>query len=134
MIDWKDKDEVIRILKFVIVGMLNTLITYVVYVVMRWVDFSPECSNLVGYIVGLINSFIWNKFWVFQAHHTNIFREMFYFFVLAFGIAYGVQYAFFKTMIDWVGMNEYLAQFLGLFVYGGINFVLNRVLTFTSKP
>lgn len=128
----RDKKEATRILRFAIVGILNTIITYIIYVVMRWMDFPPGLSNAVGYIAALINSFIWNKLWVFEMRHTNVWREIFYF-CMAFLLAYGSQYAFFKTMIDCVGLNEYLVQFLGLFIYGAVNFVMNRVLTFKNR-
>lgn len=118
-----------QILRFAIVGMLNALITYVIYVVMRWMDFLPGVSNAVGYIGALINSFIWSKLWVFQTKNTNVWREILYFCV-AFLLAYGCQFAFFKTMIFRADVNEYLVQFLGLFVYGAVNFIMNRRLTF----
>ena len=96
---------------------------------MRWFDFPPGLSNAVGYIAALINSFIWSKLWVFQTRNTNLWREMLYFGV-AFLIAYGSQFAFFKTMIFRADVNEYLVQFLGLFIYGAVNFIMNRRLTF----
>ncbi len=36
-------------------------------------------------------------------------------------------------MVEIGDMNEYLAQFLGLFVYGAVNFTMNKRLTFTRK-
>lgn len=59
------KIELARFVKFIIVGCLNTAITYICYVALRFFDFGVEVSNLIGYIVGLINSFVWNKKWVF---------------------------------------------------------------------
>ena len=36
-------------------------------------------------------------------------------------------------MVELCDMNEYLAQFLGLFVYGAVNFSMNKRLTFFRK-
>ena len=36
-------------------------------------------------------------------------------------------------MVELLGLHEYLAQFLGLFVYGAVNFMMNRKVTF-RKP
>lgn len=118
-----------QIARFILVGMSNALITYIIYVVMRWMDFLPGVSNAVGYIAALINSFIWSKLWVFQTRKTNVWREIFYF-CIAFLLAYGCQFAFFKTMIYHADVNEYLVQFLGLFIYGAVNFIVNRRITF----
>ena len=118
-----------QIVRFVIVGMSNALITYIIYVALRWMHFPLGLSNAVGYIGALINSFIWSKLWVFQTRKTNLRREICYF-AVAFLMAYGCQYAFFKTLIVHADINEYLVQFLGLFIYGAVNFIMNRKVTF----
>ncbi len=121
-----------QIVRFILVGMSNALITYIIYVVMRWAHFLPGISNAIGYLAALVNSFIWSKIWVFQTHKTNLGREIFYFCV-AFLLAYGCQFIFFKTMIFHADINEYLVQFLGLFIYGAVNFIMNRKITFKHQ-
>lgn len=118
-----------QIIRFILVGFSNAVITYIIYVIMRWMNFPPGLSNAVGYIAALINSFIWSKLWVFQTRRTNLWREIICF-ALAFLLAYGCQFVFFKTMIFHADINEYLVQFLGLFIYGAVNFVVNRRVTF----
>ncbi len=70
-----------KFLKFGIIGVLNTLVDFVVFYVMdRWViGEGPTLvllgtavaaglyiSNAVAYVVASIHSFVWNKFWTFQ--------------------------------------------------------------------
>lgn len=70
-----------KFLKFGIIGVLNTLVDFVVFYVMdRWVvGEGPTLvllgttvatglyiSNAIAYVVANIHSFIWNKFWTFQ--------------------------------------------------------------------
>lgn len=132
MIDFRDKKEIIKIIKFGIVGCINTLVTaIVIFVMMKIFSCDYKISNVWGYIIGVINSFVWNKLWVFQSRKTNVWKEMFLF-GIAFLVAYGAQFSFLLVCVEHWDMNEYLATFLGLFIYGGINFVMNRVLTFTS--
>lgn len=126
------KLELARFIKFIIVGCLNTAITYICYVALRFFDFGVEVSNLIGYIVGLINSFVWNKKWVFQTKGTNIFKELFAF-ILVFGVCYIIQFVSFKAMLYEADMNEYLSQFLGMIIYTVMNFILNRFFSFKSK-
>lgn len=52
------------------------------------------------------------------------------FFACAFAVAYAAQFLFLLFLVEVCGCNEYLAQFLGLFVYGGINFMSNKWITF----
>ena len=48
----------------------------------------------------------------------------------AFGLAYSAQFLFLVTLVECGDVNEYLAQFLGLFIYGTVNFIVNKKLTF----
>lgn len=129
----KDRKETVKILKFCVVGFSNAVVTAgVIYVMMHLFSYDYMIANICGYIIGVTNSFIWNKLWVFQAHNTNIWREI-VLFSFAFSIAYLFQFIFLLMLVEHLDMNEYLAQFLGLFIYGGINFVMNRALTFSSK-
>ena len=55
-------------IKYGIVGVSNTLITaLVIWVMMKGLHCSDVLSNVVGYIAGVVNSFIWNKQWTFQS-------------------------------------------------------------------
>ena len=37
---------------------------------------------------------------------------------------------FLLLLVEGIGLNEYLGQFLGLFVYGAVNFLMNKKITF----
>ena len=58
----------IEFLKFIIVGMINTMVTLVViFTTKSLLGLNPYLSNALGYVAGLTNSFIWNKAWVFRS-------------------------------------------------------------------
>ena len=86
-------------------------------------------SNVAGYIAALINNFFWSKYWIFSSGDGKFLREV-PLFLIAFGCAYGMQFLALLLMVEIFAMNEYVAQFLGLFVYGAVNFIMNRKLTF----
>ena len=44
--------------------------------------------------------------------------------------AYCAQFIFLIGLVEGLNCDEYLAQFLGLFVYGGVNFLMNKNVTF----
>ena len=54
-------------------------------------------------------------------------------FLTAFGCAYLLQVLFVFFMYELIGLNEYLAQFLGLFIFGTVNFLMNKFVTFQTK-
>lgn len=126
--------ESVRIFRFIIVGTLNALITaLVIWVMMEGVGCNYLWSNIAGYVAALINNFFWSKYWIFSSRRGKFRREI-PLFLVAFGCAYGLQFLSLLLMVEIGGMNEYLAQFLGLFVYGAVNFIMNRRLTFTVPP
>lgn len=70
-----------KFIRFGIIGVLNTLVDFVVFYVMdRWVirdgptmvllgaavATGPYLSNAVSYVAANIHSFFWNKFWTFR--------------------------------------------------------------------
>ena len=125
--------ESVRIVRFIIVGTLNALIVaVVVWALMDVLGCNYLWSNVVGYAAALINNFFWSKYWVFSSREGKFNREI-PLFLLAFGCAYALQFLSLLLMVEVGGMNEYLAQFLGLFVYGAVNFMMNRWITFFGK-
>ena len=94
-------------------GSLNALITaLVIWVLMKGVGCYYLWSNIAGYVAALVNNFFWSNYWIFSYRSGKFEREL---------------------MVEIGDMNEYLAQFLGLFVYGAVNFTMNKRLTFTRK-
>ena len=59
----------------------------------------------------------------------NVWKQIL-FFCSAFGVAYTAQFLFLILLVEGLDVNEYLAQFLGLFIYGAANFIANKKITF----
>ena len=56
------EETVKQAIKYGIVGVSNTVITAVViWIMMKLFGCSDVVSNMVGYIAGVLNSFIWNS-------------------------------------------------------------------------
>jgi putative flippase GtrA len=53
-------------LKFGTVGFFNTLITLGSYTLFIYIGINYLAANVLGYFLGVINSYYWNKKWVFQ--------------------------------------------------------------------
>jgi putative flippase GtrA len=92
---------------------------------------SYKWANVVGYVAGLINSFVWNKQWVFRSNN-NLFYEMAGF-GACFVVCYGVQFLLLSVMVEHLEWNEYLAQLLAMGAYTVLNFILNRLFTFRRR-
>ena len=123
--------ESVRIFRFAVIGTLNALITaFVIWLMMNELSYDYIPANITAYIVAQIHNFIWCKYWVFPTEDkkNNLWQQVL-FFAMAFGIAYSAQFIFLIILVEAGDVNEYLAQFLGLFIYGTVNFITNRKLS-----
>lgn len=124
--------ETTRIFRFAVIGTLNALITAAtVGVLMGVCGVHYLASNIAAYIIAQTHNFVWCKYWIFPTDKkSNTWRQVLLF-LIAFGLAYLAQFLFIVILVELLSCNEYLAQFLGLFVYGAVNFLMNRRITFS---
>lgn len=135
------KKTFVQLLKYGVIGVSNTLITLVVfYVINTLMGLDYAVANTLGYILGLINSFVWNRTWVFRAG-GNVWREAGLFalgFIICFALQMGVSQWLLSTSlhdltISWLPMKntgENVIMCLSMVVYTLANYVYNRFVTF----
>ena len=125
--------ESVRIFRFIVIGTMNALImALVVWLMMREMSFEGDymVANVTAYIIAQIHNFIWCKYWIFpvEKRKNNVWKQIL-FFCSAFGVAYTAQFLFLILLVEGLDVNEYLAQFLGLIIYGAANFIANKKIT-----
>ena len=139
----------LQAIKYGIVGVLNTLLTAItIWIMMNFIFqtgkmkiVSPlviSISNITGFTVGLINSFVWNRKWTFKS--KNHWKNEFIKFIMAFFICYIPQLFFVNflntytnILIDFkplVISHAYTCQLFGIVFYTSFNFLINKFYTF----
>ncbi|GHV71394.1 hypothetical protein FACS189420_6370 [Bacteroidia bacterium] len=137
----------IQALKYGIIGVMNTLLTAVtIWVMMRFVfgvkndetvsSLIISISNTIGYIVGLVNSFLWNRSWTFKSKKS--WKVDFYKFMLAFLICFALQLLLVNGLNNYVHIDTdinfaYICQLIGIVFYTLLNFMCNKYYTFKIK-
>lgn len=123
--------ETTRIIRFAVIGTLNALITAAtIGIMMGILGTHYLASNVTAYVLAQTHNFIWCKYWIFPTDKkSNTWRQVLLF-LIAFGMAYVAQFLFLIVLVELWDCNEYLAQFLGLFIYGTVNFLMNKRVTF----
>lgn len=118
-----------QFIKFILVGIINTLVTYVTFKILTNIFFVNDIlAIIISYIVGVINSFILNKIWTFRSKIMS-FREII-FFVIVFFISLFFKIIVYKTLKEKFLIQKDIAFFIGMAVYTSINFLLNKYITF----
>ena len=79
-----------RPLKFAIVGILNTGIDFLTFwTLLAVADVPLLVANSIAYLVGILNSFVWNKLWTFsdiESQHPAHYQLAFTFMVYGIGL------------------------------------------------
>ena len=126
------KSETIRFIKYASVGVGNTVITFVTFTLLRAFGLGEDLSNALGYIAGMVNSFCWNRQWVFQSKDGNGWKQAWWFLIGA-GLCWFVQWIVFRLLLN-QGINESLTYLLGMGVYTVLNYLFNKMVTFRKSP
>ena len=70
------KKTIWQMVKFAIVGVLNTLVDFAVFQTLNLTLGWVYAAQVLGYTFGVINSYLWNSNWTFRKERTKSFREM----------------------------------------------------------
>lgn len=126
------EDTVKQAIKYGVVGASNTVITAVViWIMMKLLGCSDVVSNVVGYVAGVLNSFVWNKQWTFQS--SAGWMDSAIRFGIVFGICYLLQLALLMYVLNpYVPIDSYYNQLIAMLFYTVINFVMNKFYTFKA--
>lgn len=135
------RDELLKFIKYCLVGGVNTLVCLgFIFICKSLLGLNPYVSNAVGYIAGMVNSFLWNKKWVFQSD-GKMMREALNF-LCGFAVCYALQFAVvwslnqssfgdYEFEIWFFTLSGYgIATIIGNVVYTVANFIYNRLVTF----
>jgi putative flippase GtrA len=119
----------LQFLKFGIVGVSNTLIFFAVYtLLLKGFDVWYLAASGIGFAVGAVNGFLWNRAWTFKGHVGDALTPVRWFVVQTSGLFLnlGLVYLF----VDGVGLDELLGQAVTIAIVTVTTFFANRAWTF----
>jgi putative flippase GtrA len=121
-----------RLLKFGLVGLLNTSIGYLIILLLHWqLEANPVVSNMGGYLVGGAISYGLNKRFTFKdqsAHGTTMPR-----FAAAWAACFALNILVLQTCIKVVGMRVEFAQAISITAFTVAFFLANQWLVFRDQ-
>jgi len=89
------KRTLVQFLKFGLVGVMNTVVDFLVFHVLNLFVGWVYLAQVIGYACGIANSYLWNSNWTFRDSKTNSVREMVSFLlvnVASLGVSLGVMW------------------------------------------
>ncbi|HEV2270733.1 MAG TPA: GtrA family protein [Steroidobacteraceae bacterium] len=121
----------VSVFRYLGVGVLNTLVGLgAIYACMYALGLGDVLSNFIGYSLGIILSFILNKYWTFE--NTQAGGPQFVRFLLVVATAYLLNLAVVEACIHLLGMSRYFAQAAGIPPYTLAGYVGSRYFAFRT--
>lgn len=135
----RDVEALFQFAKFGIVGISNTLISYLLNIaVLRLltplaVAWDYVAGNVVAFILSVLWSFYWNKRFVFEKGKMSV-RDTLRMMLKTYA-AYVFTGIFLSTLLSWlwiekVGISKFIAPLINLIVSVPVNFIINKFWTF----
>lgn len=113
------------------VGAANTLFGYgVIFSCMYLLDMEPILSNIVGYGIGLVASYLLHRTYTFRHSHQPIGFNRIVRFAVVFIIAYTSNLFVLMLLVNRMRLHVALSQVLAGVVYIAITFLMNKYYVF----
>lgn len=138
------EEAFLQFVKFGLVGVSNTVVSYSVYAVSLlllksaglWADYDYLIATGIGFVLSVLWSFFWNNKFVFtveEGEHRSMFKAL-----LKTYVSYSFTGLFLNSilMVLWVqmlGISEFLAPIINLLVSVPINFLINKFWAFKKE-
>lgn len=119
------------VIKFGVVGITNTLVDFIVFIVfMNIFGLEELVSQTMSYACGVLNSFFMNRFWTFKNHKTNIsLVNQLGKFIVSNSISLTISLVGLNLLNSIMGINVYISKtivtlFLQVFNYTVYKFIV----------
>ena len=131
----EQKALVIQFVKFGLVGVSNTLVSWICYYIILWIDDNLYMlGSLVGTVVSIANAFIWNDRFVFKGQENDWKNRL-----KRLGKTY-VSYggtSLLSMLLLWIevqlfGVSKVIAPVVNLMITIPLNFLINKFWTFRN--
>lgn len=122
-----------QFVQFGIVGLSNTVISYLVYSLLVFLGLFYIFASIIAFVVSVLNSFFWNNKYVFKKNNGKD-RSNVKSLIRTF-ISYGLsglllQNILLFVLIDIFEISKYIAPVFCLLITVPLNFILNKFWVF----
>ncbi len=123
----------VQFVKFGIVGVSNTLLTFVIYTLLLKVfGVFYILASAIGFVVGATNGFILNRRWTFAGHVGDSLTPVRWGIVQSCGL--GINLGLLYLLVHDAKIDELVAQAIATVVVTISTFFVNRAWTFRHEP
>ena len=129
----KCSESLWQFIKFGIVGLGNTIISFSIYYIFIYID--PNLylwGSFVGWIVSVANAFYWGNKVVFKVEDDELNTKVKRFFksYITYGFTFLLTQALLFLQVSIWDVSEIIAPIINLIITIPLNFIINKIWTF----
>ena len=115
----------VEFIKFAMVGVSNTVIGYGMYYILLYLKFHYLPALVISFLLGLMNSYFWNKYWVFTSEQH--FKRELPRFVVVYALTLALNAALLPVFVEVLKIDPRIAQlffllFLPILTFLGLKY------------
>lgn len=126
----------VQFVQFCVVGLSNTLISYLIYAAFVLLGWNYILGSIVGFVVSVTNSFYWNNKYVFKQEngkHRSILASYVKTFLSYAATGLILANILLVIWVEVLHLPELLGPIVSLLVTIPLNFILNKLWAFRNK-
>lgn len=138
--DLQKSEALFQFAKFGLVGVTNTLLSYMLNLAVLYLlapfalSWDYIAGNVVAFVLSVLWSFYWNRRFVFQKEKVTLSAELVM--LLKTYAAYALTGILFNNILSWLwierfDISKYVAPLVNLIISVPLNFVINKLWTFS---
>lgn len=121
-----------KFIKFGLVGVLNTLINWIIFALLNFVGVYYIVANVIAYAIATANSYIWNSKWVFKYNGKDK-KETTAKFIILNLIGLALNTAILYFLVDILSLNKLVGLVITTAIVMVINYIANKIWVFKEK-
>lgn len=127
------RDGLIQFVKFNLVGVLNTLVDFLLFTLLIGLGVHYLAAQCVSYAGGMTNSYLFNRYWTFSSGKGAGGWSQFVRFALVNGVTLGMSLILLFWLGERLGLHPLLAKVLVVGFTMVFNFVGTKFWVFRQK-
>ena len=101
------KDGIVQLVKYNIVGVINTLVDFLVYQLLTYLGMKYAIAQCISYSCGILNSYFFNSRWTFRRDSGRSKKEFIYFVAVNL-VSMGLSVLLLKVCYEILNINSNL--------------------------
>lgn len=120
----------LQLVRFALVGSSGYVVNVGLYTALvHAAGLDYRVAAVVGFVAALINNFVWNRHWTFDAKDGHAGFQAARFVVVSLG-AFAVQFLLLQLLVESAGLDKVPAQALSIAAAMPLNFLGNKLWSF----